>query len=164
MHYRFFFCLYSLSFHSYYGLFFFFFNIIYLFIFGCAQSSLLCMGFLQLGRVGWSGGATLRRSAQASHCRGFSCCRARAPGEQHLDFVVVRHRGPASAGSRGYPQDERRRRERRHVRPALIGPSLRGREREREREWPDGGVCRVWQSLAMLYFLPWLLYPKLVHF
>ena len=45
--------------------------------------------------------------------------------------------GPASAGSRGYPQDERRwrererERERRHVRPALIGPSLRGRERER---------------------------------
>ena len=35
--------------------------------------------------------------------------------------------------------------------------------REREREWPDRG-CRVWQSLAMLYFLPWLLYPKLVHF
>ena len=37
-------------------------------------------------------------------------------------------RGPASAGSRGYPQDERhrqkRQRERRHVRPALIGPSL----------------------------------------
>ena len=28
------------------------------------------------------------------------------------------------------------------------------REREREREWPDGAVCRVWQSLAMLYFLP----------
>ena len=22
------------------------------------------------------------------------------------------------------------------------------REREREREWPDGAVCRVWQSLA----------------
>ena len=25
-------------------------------------------------------------------------------------------------------------------------------------------VCRVWQSLAMLYFIPWRLYPKLVHF
>ena len=59
-------------------------------------------------------------------------------------------------------------RERRHVRPALIGPSLRmkrERERERERERDQtGGVCRVWQSLAMFYFLPWLLYPKLVHF
>ena len=41
--------------------------------------------------------------------------------------------------------------------------SAREREREREREGPDGG-CRVWQGLAMLYFLPWLLYPKLVHF
>ena len=38
-------------------------------------------------------------------------------------------RGPALAGSRGYPQDERHQpeRERRHVRSALIGPSLRGR-------------------------------------
>ena len=58
-------------------------------------------------------------------------------------------------------------RERRHVRPALIGPSLQGRERERERSDQTGGAAesvRVWQSLAMLYFLPWLLYPKLVHF
>ena len=30
----------------------------------------------------------------------------------------------------------------RHVRPALMGPSLRGREREREKEWPDGGCSR----------------------
>ena len=48
-------------------------------------------------------------------------------------------------------------RERRHVRPALIGPSLRGRERERERESDQTGGAesgRVWQSLAMLYFLP----------
>ena len=55
--------------------------------------------------------------------------------------------GPVSAGSRGYPQDERHRRERRHVRPALTGPSLRGRERERE--WPDG-VYRVWQCFIFL--------------
>ena len=44
-------------------------------------------------------------------------------------------RGPASAGPREYPQDEWhwRERERRHMRPALIGPSLRmTRERERE--------------------------------
>ena len=52
----------------------------------------------------------------------------------------------------------------REVRPALIGPSLQGKERERKSEWPDGGCSRVWQSLAMLYFLPWLLHPKLVHF
>ena len=41
--------------------------------------------------------------------------------------------------------------ERRHVRTALIGPSLWGRERERqrerqrERERPDGGCSKVWQ-------------------
>ena len=47
-------------------------------------------------------------------------------------------------------------RERRHVRPALMGPSLRGRERERERERErdQTGVQRVWKSVAMLYFLP----------
>ena len=49
-------------------------------------------------------------------------------------------------------------RERRHVRPALIGPSLRGRERDREREGERGrerdrengptGVFADWQSLA----------------
>ena len=54
------------------------FNFIYLFIysfiFGCAGSSLLRAGFLQLQRVG----ATLRCSVQASHCGGFSCCRAQA--------------------------------------------------------------------------------------
>ena len=47
--------------------------------------------------------------------------------------------------------------------------SARERERkgERERESDQTGGAesgRVWQSLAMLYFLPWLLYPKLVHF
>ena len=49
-----------------------------------------------------------------------------------------------------------RERERRHVRPALIGPSLRGREKERENDqtgvFAESG--RVWQSLAILYFLP----------
>ena len=64
--------------------------------------------------------------------------------------------GPASAGSRGYPQDERCRqeRERRHVKPALIGPSLRMNgetERERERERVTRQGCL--QGLAMLYFL-----------
>ena len=42
-------------------------------------------------------------------------------------------RGPALAGSRGYPRDEGVG-ERRHMRRALIGPSLRERERERERQ------------------------------
>ena len=41
-------------------------NFIYLFIYGCAGSSFLCEGFLQL----WQVGATLHRSAWASHYRG----------------------------------------------------------------------------------------------
>ena len=50
--------------------------IIYLFIFGCVGSSLLCAGFLQLLRAG----TTLHCGARASHCSGFSCCRAWALG------------------------------------------------------------------------------------
>ena len=57
---------------------FFFFN-------GCVGSSLLCAGFLQLQRVG----PTLRCSAQASHCGGFSCCGAWALGTQAS--VVAAH-------------------------------------------------------------------------
>ena len=54
----------------------FFFNlfIFLIFIFGCVGSSFLRAGFLQLRQEG----ATLRCSAQASHCGGFSCCGARA--------------------------------------------------------------------------------------
>ena len=77
---------------------------------------------------------------------------------------LVHFRGPASAGSRGYPQDERCRRER-DMRPARA-KSARERERKRERV-TRRGCSRVWQSLAEsgnALFLPWLLYPKLVHF
>ena len=52
----------------------FFWKIIYSFIFGCGRSSLLWAGFLWLHRAG----ATLCCSAWASHCCGFSCCRAQA--------------------------------------------------------------------------------------
>lgn len=56
----------------------FFKNVIYVFVFGCARSSLLHVGFLCCGEQGilssWS--------AEASHCSGFSCCRAQA-----LEFV-----------------------------------------------------------------------------
>ena len=52
----------------------------YLFIFGCVGSSLLHAGFLQLQRAG----ATLRCSAWASDCSGFSCCGTQALG--HLGF------------------------------------------------------------------------------
>ena len=40
----------------------------------------------------------------------------------------------------------------------------RERASERERENDQTGVFAGSGSLAMLYFLPWLLYPKLVHF
>ena len=47
-------------------------------------------------------------------------------------------------------------RERRHVRPALIGPSLRGKERERERERERmtrrGGVQSLAESGNALFF------------
>ena len=64
-----------------------------LFSFGCVGSSWLCEGFLQL----WRAGATLCCSARASHCGGFSCCRARALGTRAL---VVVARGLSSCGSR----------------------------------------------------------------
>ena len=57
----------------------FFILLINLFIiFGCVGSSLLRAGFLQLRRAG----ATVRCSAQASRCVGFSCCGAQALGTQ----------------------------------------------------------------------------------
>ena len=49
---------------------------IYLFIFGCIGSLLLCAGFLQLRQAG----ATLCCVTRASHCSGSSCCGARALG------------------------------------------------------------------------------------
>ena len=66
-------------------------SLIYFFIFGCLGSSLLCAGFLQLWRVG----ATLCCGARASHCSGFSCCRAWALGMQ---ASVVVARGLSSCG------------------------------------------------------------------
>ena len=71
----------------------FFINLfIYLFIFVCVGSSLLCVGFLQLFRAG----ATLHCGARASHCGGFSCFRARDLGAR---ASVVLARGLWSAGS-----------------------------------------------------------------
>ena len=55
------------------------FLFIYLFIyFWLCWASFLCEGFLQLRQVG----ATLHRSARASHYRGLSCCGAQSPDTQ----------------------------------------------------------------------------------
>ena len=45
---------------------------LFIFIFGYAGSSLLCMGFLWK----WWAGLLSSRGVWASHCRGLSCCRA----------------------------------------------------------------------------------------
>ena len=67
-------------------------GLFFLFIFGCVGSSLLRAGFLQLRRAG----AALHCGAQASHCGGFSCSGAQAPGSW---ASVVVARGLQSAGS-----------------------------------------------------------------
>ena len=66
--------------------------ILFILIFGCIGSSLLHVDFLQL----WRAGATLRCSARASHCIGFSCC-----GAQAVDVwaSVVVARGLSSCGT-----------------------------------------------------------------
>ena len=66
-------------------LFCFVFINLFIFIFGCVGSSLLCAGFLWLRRAG----ATLRCGARASHCSGFSCCGAGALGSR-ASVVVAR--------------------------------------------------------------------------
>ena len=65
--------------------------LIYVFIFGCVGSSLLCAGFSLVAQAG----ATLRCGARASHCGGFSCCRTQAIGTRAS--VVVAH-GLSSRG------------------------------------------------------------------
>ena len=60
-------------------------NLFYLFIFGHVGPSLLHTGFLQLRRAR----ATLRCSARAPRCSGFSCCGAWALGA--WASVVVAH-------------------------------------------------------------------------
>ena len=58
----------------------------YLFIFGCVGPLFPHAGFFWLRRTV----ATLHCSARTSHCSGFSCCRARAPGARAS--VVAAHR------------------------------------------------------------------------
>ena len=70
-----------------------FFKNFYFIFFDCVGSSLLRAGFLQL----WRARATLRCRVRASHCGGFSCCRAQALGAW---ASVVVARGLSSCGSR----------------------------------------------------------------
>ena len=92
--------------------FFFFLNLIYLFISinGCVGSSFLCEGFLQL----WQAGATLHRGAWASHHRSLSCCGAQAPDAQAQQLWLT---GPLLRGMWDLP------------RPGLepVSPALAGR-------------------------------------
>ena len=74
---------------------FFFFNFIYLFIYGCVGSQFLCEGFLQLRRAG----ATLHRGARASHYRGLSCCGAQAPDAQAQQLWLTGPAAPRHVGS-----------------------------------------------------------------
>ena len=55
-----------------------------LFLFGCTESLLLCVSFLELQQAG----ATYPWGAWASHCSGFSGCRAQAPGTQASGAVM----------------------------------------------------------------------------
>ena len=80
---------------------FFFNKFIYLFIFGCAGSSFLCEGFLQLQQAG----STLHRGVLASHYRGLSCCGAQAPDAQAQQLwltgpVALWHVGSSKTGAR----------------------------------------------------------------
>ena len=75
--------------------------IIILFFFWRVGSSFLCKGPLQLRQAG----ATLHRSARASHYRGLSCCRAQAPDAQAQQSwltgpVAPRHAGPSQTKAR----------------------------------------------------------------
>ena len=75
--------------------FFFFFNLFYLFIYGCVGSPFLCEGFLQL----WQAGATLHRSARASHHRGLTRCGPQAPDAQAQQLWLMGPAAPRHVGS-----------------------------------------------------------------
>ena len=74
-----------------------------------------------------------------------------------MNLFPLHCRGPALAGSRGYPRDERRQQEKTHETSLDGAKSAREgeREKEREKERVSERVTRlgVQQSLAMLYFL-----------
>ena len=85
---------------------------IILFIFYCSGPSLLCGLFSSCG--GW--GLLSSCGVRASHCRGFSCCRARAPGHvvsveavrglQSTGSIVLVH-GPSCSATCGIFPDQK---------------------------------------------------------
>ena len=80
----------------FYFFYFYFFKIfIYLFIYGCAGSSLLREGFLQLRQAG----ATPHCGARAPHRRGLSCCGAQAPDAQAQQLWLTGPVAPRHVGS-----------------------------------------------------------------
>ena len=81
--------------YKYVFVLFLFYLFIYLFIYWLCW---IYVAACRLSLVPASGGATLRCGARASHCRGFSCCRAWALGAR---ASVVAARGLSSCGSQG---------------------------------------------------------------
>ena len=75
--------------------FFFFFNYIYVFIYGCVRSSLLCEGLPRLRQVG----ATLHHGARASRHRGLSRCGPQAPDAQAQQLWLTGPAAPRHVGS-----------------------------------------------------------------
>ena len=77
------------SFFVFLNLFILLFNFIYLFILAVLGLCCCARAFLQLQRAG----ATLHCGAWASHCGGFSCCRAhRLQQLWHVGSVIVARR------------------------------------------------------------------------
>ena len=76
-------------------LFLFIYLSIHLFIYGCFGSSSPCEGSLQLRRAG----ATLHRSARASHYRSLSRCGAQAPDAQAQQLWLTGPAAPRHVGS-----------------------------------------------------------------
>ena len=65
-----------------------------------------------------------------------------------VPYLVLSCRGPASAGSRGYPQNEWHRREKTHETSLDRAKSARERKRKRERESDQtGGAAESGKSL-----------------
>ena len=104
-----------------------------------ASVSVLPMNIKDWFPLGWTGWISWQS-------KGHSSVFSNTIVQKHQFFSagVQPRQGPGDTLRMNGVGERERERERRHVRPALIGPSLRGRERERDRETRRG----VQQSLA----------------